>query len=773
MNRYLFILLMSVILWPLSILADEKDEEPKLTSFSIAEDSVLTGFSIGDSITFTTSFDSISGGFREYIIEKGSNKIVYDAFNSVKNEKGEWVLKFYENVVFQEKKSYSLVIEGHEVIDSKSKVTGNVTVILVDNGDTPEPPPGPDTYTYSDAKYLFFSTEEGGEISSLRLNFITVQFTKDVIIDAERSRIVDEDGKEYPFNNIITINDKESEWSLYIPLDLLLRTTDHVTFRFYAKGKEDGRQVKGNQGRGEDSYYELNCKCHLGYPVLSVLPEEGSYDTLKDFTFSNDDGIEIMNPENEIVLLSSDGKTAASFKAKAWVAGTDNLSYTYSLEQPIDVIGYYTLVVPEGTFSIGTKKLGNKETSMAYEVNSKLKMYGLKSIDPADGSEVESLSQFILNFEDRAMPEYFVMDKISVTNESDSVITYGKATIDSSREDYGQCIIILDKPVVDPGFYHLNIPEKTFSIGFWGENSSQAMTFDYTVFGPPDPVYNVEVEYIADADNQLERLELVFPEFGIVDMADSRTIYYRDVAITDTLDNVVAQGKLKIGMHQNQLYVEEIQVVESLQGELGEKLGEGMYRLHIPENILIFDWNSYDQEFVLDLNFDLAYNVNVQVSPNANDITKLEKVTLDFSSFSEVDLAPNGKVGYQDVTVTDSENNVLATARISKSGKQNQLIVDNILNDQKEKLSFGDYWLHVPADIMIFDEKTYGKEYVLKFNFPVPDAFKQVNAFKNNGRVRVYSAQGMLTRDEKDPEKALRGLRRGLYIINGQKVLIK
>ena len=155
MNRYLFTLLMSVILCPLSILADGKDGEHKLTSFSIAEDSVLTGFSIGDSITFTTSFDSISGGFREYIIEKGSNTILYDAFNSVKNEKGEWVLKFYENVVLQKGKSYSLEIEGHEVVDSKSKTTGKVSFILVDNGDTPEPP-GPDDYIYSDVNYYYF-----------------------------------------------------------------------------------------------------------------------------------------------------------------------------------------------------------------------------------------------------------------------------------------------------------------------------------------------------------------------------------------------------------------------------------------------------------------------------------------------------------------------------------------------------------------------------------------------------------------------------------------
>ncbi len=299
------------------------------------------------------------------------------------------------------------------------------------------------------------------------------------------------------------------------------------------------------------------------------------------------------------------------------------------------------------------------------------------------------------------------------------------------------------------------------------------MTFDYTVLGPPDPVYNVDVTYRADSDKKLERVELVFPEFGMVDMTDSRTIYYRDVTITDTLDNVIAHAKLSIGMHQNQLYVDDIQVEKTLQSELGEKLDRGMYKLHIPANIIIFDWETYEKEFVLDLHFDLAYDVEVKKTPDANDKEKLEKVTLEFFSYSEVDLTPNGKLSYHDVTVTDSLNNVLATARINKGGKPRELYVDNIRTELKEKLGYGDYWLHVPADIMIFEDETYDLEYVIKFNFGPGDAYHMATAPKANDRVRVYNAQGMLTRDEKDPEKALRGLRKGMYIINGKKVLVK
>ena len=63
------------------------------------------------------------------------------------------------------------------------------------------------------------------------------------------------------------------------------------------------------------------------------------------------------------------------------------------------------------------------------------------------------------------------------------------------------------------------------------------------------------------------------------------------------------------------------------------------------------------------------------------------------------------------------------------------------------------------------------KDDIQKINFII-DAIDGsfANISKANGRMRVYNSQGMLSRDEKDPETALRGLRRGMYIINGKKV---
>ena len=776
MNRYLFTLILSVLFVPLSLFAEHKDNEKTLTNISAAEDSVIAKFSIGDSITFNTSFDSICGGFRERIIESGTKNIMYEAFNSVKNEKGEWVLKFYEDVMLQKDRTYTLEIEGHEVADSKSKVVGKVSVIY--RGDGVKGQDEVDDYEYSNIKYLRL-IEEDEELKSLRLNFITVQFTGDVIIDAERSQIIDEDDKDYPFPSIITINNSESDWQLNVPLELMLQSTTRLTFRIFAKDKA-GRAIKGNRGKGENSYYEFFCKCEMGYPFLSILPEEGSYTSLKEFTFSNNQGIEILNPESEIVLKSSDDEVVVSFPASDLEQGADSLSFTYNLDQVFVLVGNYTLVVPEGTFAIGAKMKVNKETSADYFIGNKLESYGVESIDPEDGSDVDCLSKFIITFYDMAIPEYYNLQKINVTNELDSIITYAKATFDENRENDGQCIIVLESPVTEPGIYHLNIPENAFSLGLWGESISKEMTFDYTVLGIPDPVYDYQTNCIADADHKIERIEISFTSMGYVDLTNSRTNLYRDVIIKDSMNNeAIAIGKLRIGQYQNQLYVDSLLYISSLQEEYGEKLGTGKYWLHIAAGILIFGSEIYEKDLDLKINFDPAYDVNVRTEEDKDQ--KLESVDLVFLNYGVVDLKDSRTVLYHDVTMTDSEDNVIANAQISIGRQQNNLLVvdnirtvDSMKDELGEKLGAGNYWLHVPAGIMILDGEIYDKEYVLEIEFsPIVTNAPSAIARKSSDRVRVYNAQGMLSRDVKDPETALRGLRRGMYIINGKKVLIK
>ena len=471
---------------PETAIANVKGYAVRLTSINPADSSTLVGFTKGDIITFTTNADSLFDGFNVVILDNSTNNIVYEDFTVSKNNEGKWELPIYEDVVFLKGRSYQVEMTGHEGASAKSAALAKIKAIYYGNS-TNEGEDDVDDYEYSSINYLYFSPNNGADFKDLRFDFIIIEFSGDVSIDTDKSKVIDEDGNEHDFQNIIPLYDRGSAWRFFIPTDILLRSTSHFKVHIYAKDLQ-GRAVKGNNGKGENSYYELIYKCEFGYPFLSVSPQEGIFISLKDFIFSNDQYIEILNGENEIQLLSSKGEVMEFFKASDLNKGIDNLSFTYSLEKEMTTEDYCTLKVPEGTFSISSKILPNKETLVGYEIcsNAKLKLYGVESINPADGYEVESLSNIFITFEDTAMPYYLNPQKITVTDDQGELITYAKATYDENRKDYNQCIIVLDTPITTPGHYHLNIPPNTFFLGNWGENASKEMTFDFTVVGIPE-----------------------------------------------------------------------------------------------------------------------------------------------------------------------------------------------------------------------------------------------------------------------------------------------
>ena len=767
MNRYIFTLLMSVMLLPSFLIAQEKNDDKNLTFISIEEDSLLAGFSIGDSITFNPSFDSICGGFRERIIESGTKNIMYEAFNSVRNDSGEWVLKFYDDVVLEKGHTYTLEIEGHEVADSRSKAIGKVSVIYRGNGD--KKPDDGDDYEYSNIKYFGFSLKDGEELTSYRISGVSIQFTGEVEFDEERSAIIDEDGNEWAFQKI-EFQDvllPEYWYKFDIPVELMLQSTSHITLRIYAHDKT-GRALKGNREKGENSYYELTYKCELGYPVLSVSPNSGKYKALKEFTFTNEDGIEMLNGENEIQLLTDNGEKVASFTASEMTPTADNSSFTYTLENEVDAIGNYTLIVPEGTFALGSKKKNNKKTFVEYEIGSKFQRYGLESLYPEDGSEVEKLSRIVITFDDIAMPEDLTQQKITVTDSNNVVVTNAKAIFDANRENYKQCIIVLDRTITTMGVYHVNIPAKAFSLGKWGDKSSVEMTFDYTVVGMKYTIGDVTIQTIANEDKMLGRIAVNFNKFSSVYVAGLSGDENLEVTLTDSLNNETKAG-LRLGQLYNQLFVENFE----------SPLSAGKYWLHLPGNKLIMDGLIYPDELVLEIDFDPVYDIIVETEEGTEQ--KLESVGLIFKNYKVVGLKDGRNISYYEVTVTDTQNNVIATAQISKGYRMDNLlrvdniqVVDELKEELGEKLGEGTYRVHVPAGTIVFDGETYDKEFVYEFSFAPLETDRQIaETMKHKGHIRVYSAQGMLSRDVTDPDKALQGLRRGIYIINGRKVLIK
>lgn len=608
MKRYLYPLLTALFLLPLSIYADDKGTDYVLTNITPEENSVLDGFSKGDSITFNTNFDAICGGFYERIVDNESKTVLYSAFNSVKNDKGEWVLKFYEDVKLYQGHTYSLEIEGHEVADSKSGVVGKVSVNYVGNTIGDDDDEDDSGYEYSDVKYVYISPLDGDEMDNLRLNFLVAEYSGNVKIDRERSIIIDEDGITYPFQNFIPINQREDIWQMFIPLEILQRSTSHFKVHIYTRDLQD-RVVKGNKGKGENSYYELTYRCYFGYPQIAVSPSEGKRNYLSDFTFSCDGGIDIKDDSKEIYLLGENKSTIIQTikGSDLMVSDSNSNAYFYQLEDSIKTEGVYYMHVPEGFFALGYKSLDNRDTWVRYDIVNKQGFYGV-TLDPAEGSELTKLSTISITFDDWdvVVPYYGNPEKITVTNEAGEIVTYGSASFDENRSQNNICIIKLNSTIKTPGEYTLNIPANAFFLGRNAESTSIPMYFGYTIVEEPDMALNADIYTEMDESHALRRIHLAFNDFNIVTLKQNDA----EATLVDATGQMVAKGILTLASGKRNLKVDiepEYQVT-----------APGDYTLIIPSGVIMFNSVVYNKELQLLVPFDPTSDIQLAAADNDN-----------------------------------------------------------------------------------------------------------------------------------------------------------
>lgn len=590
------------LLFPFSLIANVNEKNEKVDSLIVfpQNNSVLEGFSKGDSIVFKTYFDSICGGCHERLIENETKNIIYEAFNSVKTDSGAWLLKFYNDVTLQKGNTYTLEIVGHEVADSKSNTIGKVLVNYVGNGKGQQD--DEDDYEYSNIKYVSFSPENGTEYSNLRLNFVICDFTGDVNIDMGRSVIINEDGEVRPFLNDISVNGSERSWQLFIPLEILQKSTSHFKMHIYAKDK-GGRAVKGNRGKGVNSYYELEYKCEIGYPKLSITPAEGKVSYLNKIYFSHNNGIVInddknleSDQDNQILLLDQDKTTVIRTitPSDLRLSETNENVLFYQMEDTLKKEGDYYLLVPQGFFSISERMLNNKEVWIKYEIVDRIGLYGI-TVDPEEGSEVVSLSKITITFNQEATPYYLNPKRITITNEMGDTITYAHAFKDENRTNSGQCYIQLDEPVTKAGQYRVNIPEGAFYLGFGFANASMDMYLDYSISGVPDPILNVDVMAQSNSEGVLDGIVIRFNEYNHVGLVDNDTHEYYSVFLKDSIGNDLSSCLIRLGRSK----------IEYIVDNFSERITiPNTYYLHIPPNILTLNRSPYTEELVLEVKFD-------------------------------------------------------------------------------------------------------------------------------------------------------------------------
>ena len=278
----------------------------------------------------------------------------------------------------------------------------------------------------------------------------------------------------------------------------------------------------------------------------------------------------------------------------------------------------------------------------------------LVSVDPADGSELESVNKFTFTFNKPVT----IGEEGGVTLSANG----GTTTLEviASDEETSVVTFTTGKEITVSGDYELKVAAGTFVDA--DGNTNEAMTFKYKVVSTANTLTLVSTNPSTDkVQTSLKRITLTFSE---------KVIYFDDVTInvTDEGGNVVTTGIIDYGLNY-----EDMDVV------LNDAITTpGKYTVTIPENCM-FGYGNYNPEIVLTYTIgseepevpevpEEPYNtfVPTKITPAEGLVESLKEIVLDFGPNDYP--GTNGLDMNSTFNLTNAAGDVVATGKLSYSG---------------------------------------------------------------------------------------------------------
>ncbi|MDE6408988.1 MAG: hypothetical protein K2K81_01915 [Muribaculaceae bacterium] len=479
-------------------------------------------------------------------------------------------------------------------------------------------------------------------------------------------------------------------------------------------------------------------------PAYTISPEAGVVKNLSEIkvTFSGATSI----AENEDVMITLVG---TEYNANAIEVRTVGNVATISFKSPTTE-GDYTLTIPAGAFTLDSDK-GSEEIVAKYTLKSDWVLM------PEPGTTVDSLNEFILAFPEATSVEFvgsqvsFQLGKMNdgyaapgytcVKDESASVPTFKLTLIETAQ-----------KPA--NGDYKFIISEGAFQID--GEASAEIYA-EYTLEAP------VSVEYTLDPNN------------GTILLSDWGIMF---TVIFDETATVTAPNKSDIKITID-----------------GTEVPSTSFDIMAEQNMLMFmiTDDEYNKEGKLTLSIKAgAFKIENEDSPAIEGewtVTAPKTFTVEISSANGVTegnrISDLGKLYlyYPDATSVEIYNENGATLKDSNykynvTGKFEIVEPETRAAGVKVAVTFdpapteeGNYTLSVREGTLTIDSVFASPEIEEKYIFDIQTGIASIFA-DENGNVTVFTLDGKAVLNNV-PAEQLRELEKGVYIINGKKVVVK
>ena len=414
-----------------------------------------------------------------------------------------------------------------------------------------------------------------------------------------------------------------------------------------------------------------------------------------------------------------------------------------------------------------------------YEVEVPANTYNCSFITPAEG-EVTALKDFILTFtNDAAMLGDNIggvdTTKVVVLKDKDgNVVAQGTIAVDFDAWT-SDAVITLDKEITELGTYTLVVPEGTVYNSSYNADEEDKGVDNFGAIYNPELTYTYTVALPAVVVNP-------DPSQGILAEVPESVIFTFNNEIKEAKDAAVIVGMGAFTpIDAKMISVKGKEV--TIQLPVGDLAGVSSFSLSfaatdVEGNVITFGDGG---EGYVSVTYEVAVPANTYIcsaiDPAEGDVASLKQFKLTFTN-EDAFMGDNigGVDETKEIVLQDQEGQVVAKGTVTVD--YDAWSSDAFVTLDKEITAAGSYTLVVPeatvynsgynADQEDKGVANFGAIYNPELNFTftiAPTGIEGVAAEPDS--VKVYNLQGVLV------AKSLKNLPKGVYVVNGKKMIVK
>ncbi len=608
-----------------------------------------------------------------------------------------------------------------------------------------------------------------------------------VAYGADIEDIYDEDNWTYNNAEIITLDTTikdAGDYTLVIPEDFFFigaaqnQTSGEILAFYTVTGEGDASDITYVPAEGDtvETLSEISITCEDG---LGWLLDD---DDLSEIVVKN-------TVTNETVTTVVDYESIQSDNDDEDLT----LGVRLFLETPITVAGKYNYTIPAGAFVWGESdrqaKQGQNTLSMTYneETTVYFSVSGVGSgsnltFDPESGSNVTSLSQITVGCEDGIDCSWNYTTEVTVTNDKGVVVANSTDCEVNYPEDdpWGaatSCTILLDSEITDAGTYTVTIPEGYFVIGSDYANSEE-LTLTYIISGGES---GYEFTFVPDdgetVEGDVDEIQILVKNAYMTINAWEEAIW-DPIEIKDENGNVAATFSLEEWFGAYPIQDDDWNTI-GYECYLSQTISDpGTYTYTIPANAFWVgpDWAAMDdyspemtvqftiansEPTVYEFTFSPADGEYVEGPVSELTVTVDNAMIANWDEFLETDIVvTNAETG--EVVTGVEEWGFDEIFEYSEEGYPTLVGYTFTLADEISEPGTYTYTYPEHAFLLGPDEADMSDEMTITFTITESDGIK--SAIKDaTGDDRYYNLNGQRVTTP----------RKGIYILNGKKVVVK